>query len=176
MTNVATFGGGCFWCLDAIFHRTKGILSIKSGYSGGSSANPSYESIHNNATGHTESVQVEFDPSIISYDVLLQIFWTSHNPTTPNQDGASIGSEYRSIIFYHDEDQRLAAETSRDTFAAELWSDPIVTEIIPFDKFYDAEDYHQDFYNKQPQHPYCQIVINPKLAKFSEKFASYIRD
>ena len=175
MISLATFGGGCFWCLDTIFRRTKGITKVRSGYSGGNTNDPTYESVHDRETGHAESVQVEFDPEIISYDVLLQIFWTSHNPTTPNQDGANIGSEYRSIIFYHNEEQRQAAEHSRDTFAAELWSNPIVTEIIPYEAFYDAEDYHQDFYDKQPQHPYCQIVINPKLAKFSAKFASYIK-
>lgn len=174
MAELATFGGGCFWCLDAIFHRTKGIISIRSGYSGGKSKSPTYDSIHSDATGHAESVQVEFDPNIISYEVLLQIFWTSHNPTTPNRDGANIGSEYRSIIFYHNDLQKDEAEKSRDKYASELWSDEIVTEIIPFEKFYDAEDHHQDFYNKQPSHPYCQIVINPKLAKFSDKFSSYL--
>ena len=175
MTETATFGGGCFWCLDAIFRRTVGINKVTSGYAGGNTDNPNYEQIHTQTTGHAESVQVEYDPEVISYEVLLEIFWTSHNPTTLNQDGANHGSEYRSIIFYENEDQKVIAEKSRDEVANTIWQEPIVTEIIPVGKFYPAESYHQDFYNKQPSNPYCQIVINPKLDKFRKRFKQYVR-
>jgi peptide-methionine (S)-S-oxide reductase len=176
MNEIATFGGGCFWCLDAIFRRTKGITKVTSGYSGGDSDDPNYEKIHDDETGHAESVQVEFDTNIISYDILLEIFWTSHNPTTLNQDGANHGTEYRSIIFYHNDEQKKLAEKSLHEFAEKIWDDPIVTEIAPLTRFYTAEEYHQDFYNKEPQNPYCQIVINPKLEKFRKKFADYIKE
>ena len=174
--DTATFAAGCFWCLDAILRKTKGVVKVASGYSGGKHDNPTYDSIHSRNDGYAESVQVEFNAEKISYDVLLEIFWTSHNPTTPNRDGANIGSEYRSIIFYHSEEQKQQAEKSKNTVAPSLWDDPIVTEIIPFEKFYSAEEYHQKFYYEKPNNPYCLVVINPKLEKFKQRFADYVRD
>ncbi len=176
MSERATFGGGCFWCLDAIFRRTKGISKVTSGYAGGHTDNPNYNMLHEQETGHAESVQVEFDPDIISYETLLEIFWTSHNPTTPNQDGANHGSEYRSIIFYDNASQKATAEQSIAQVATTIWDEPIVTEILPIGKFYPAEGYHQDFYNKQPSNPYCEIVINPKLDKFRKHFTEYVQE
>lgn len=173
--NLATFAAGCFWCLDAILRMTKGILKVESGYSGGTTSNPSYMDLHQRDTGHAECVQVVFDPEVISYETLLEIFWTSHNPTTPNRDGANVGSEYRSVVFYHNETQKKAAEESKANVATELWDDPIVTEIVPFEKFYTAEEYHQNYYYQKPEAGYCQIVINPKLEKFKKRFAEYVR-
>ena len=160
---------------DSNFRSTVGINKVTSGYAGGTTNNPNYEQIHDHTTGHAESVQVEFDSDTISFEILLEIFWTSHNPTTLNQDGANYGSEYRSIIFYENEDQKRIAEKSRADVASSIWQEPIVTEIIPLGKFYPAESYHQDYYNKQPSNPYCQIVINPKLDKFRKRFKQYVR-
>lgn len=172
----ATFAAGCFWCLDTIMRRTVGVTKVESGYSGGKTENPSYDSLHYNDTGHAESVQVTFNPEEISYQTLLEIFWTSHNPTTPNQDGANFGEEYRSVIFYRDEEQKNAANDSKEKVATQLWDDPIVTEIVPFEKFWTAEEYHQDFYTKKPNNPYCLVVINPKIDKFKKRFADFVRE
>jgi peptide-methionine (S)-S-oxide reductase len=174
LMQKATLAGGCFWCLDAIYRRTKGVTLVTSGYAGGHADNPTYQQMHDQNTGHAEAVQIEFEPKIISYETILQIFWTTHNPTTLNQDGANIGTEYRSEIFYHDDIQKHTAEKVKVDFASKLWDDPIVTRISPFTNFFPAEDYHQDFYQKNPNAAYCQVIINPKLAKFSQKFASYI--
>jgi peptide-methionine (S)-S-oxide reductase len=173
-TETATFAGGCFWCLDAVFRMTKGIKTVASGYGGGHVANPTYEQMHEQDTGHAEVVQVTFDPEIISYEVLCQIFWTTHDPTTLNQDGANVGTEYRSEIFYHNDEQKNTAEKVQHEFAEKLWSAPIVTRISKFTNFYPAEDYHQDYYNKNTQAGYCQVIINPKIAKFQQKFAQYL--
>lgn len=171
--QLATFGGGCFWCLDAIFRRIRGISDVQSGYSGGTIEDPDYQTVHNSETGHAESVQIKFDPEVIDYSVLLNIFWSSHNPTTPNQDGANFGSEYRSIIFYHDDEQQKLAEKVKLEIA-KLWDEPIITEIVAYQNFYPAENYHQDYYGNNTEAPYCQVVINPKLHKIIDKFKDYI--
>lgn len=172
----ATFAAGCFWCLDAIMRQTKGVLKVESGYTGGTLENPKYNDLHTKDTGHAEAVQVTFDPEIISYETLLKIFWTSHNPTTLNRDGANVGPEYRSEIFFHNPQQQKQAEYSKDTVATTLWDDPIVTKITKFETFYSAEEYHQKYYFNQPQAGYCQIVINPKIEKFKKRFAEFVRD
>ena len=174
MSDIATFGGGCFWCLDAQYRRIKGVKKVVSGYSGGSS-NPTYEQVSTGRTGHAEVVRIQFYSNIITYETLLEIFWFIHNPTTPNRQGADIGPQYRSVIFYHGEEQKKLAQMSKREVATKLWDEPIVTEIVPFEEFYPAEDYHQDYYNKNPNAGYCQAVINPKLAKFSKKFSKYLK-
>ena len=174
MSETATLAGGCFWCLDAIFRQCKGVDSVASGFSGGHVENPSYEQSHTMDTGHAEAVQITFNPEIISYETILQIFWTTHDPTTLNRDGANVGPEYRSEIFYHDETQKNTADKVLHNFAEQLWEKPIVTKISKFKNFYPAEDYHQDYFNKNQSAGYCQVIINPKLAKFQEKFADYL--
>lgn len=174
MKEIATLAGGCFWCHDAIFRRTKGVLSSIVGYAGGQVEYPTYDQVHSQETGHAEAVQATFDTNVISYKTLLQIFWATHNPTTPNQDGANIGPEYRSEIFYHNNDQKLIAMETLEKFAQPLWDGKVVTKITEFTTFYPAENYHQDYYNKNPQAAYCQVVINPKLEKFQEKFKDWL--
>ncbi|MDZ7785609.1 MAG: peptide-methionine (S)-S-oxide reductase MsrA [Candidatus Saccharibacteria bacterium] len=173
-SQVATLAGGCFWCLDAIFRQTKGVKSVQSGFSGGHVENPSYMQTHDEDTGHAEAVQIEFNPDVISYETILRIFWTSHNPTTLNRDGANVGPEYRSEVFYHDETQRKTAENVLRDYAEKLWDDPIVTKITKYKNFYPAEEHHQDYFNKNPQAGYCQVIINPKITKFKEKFKDYL--
>lgn len=173
-SQVATLAGGCFWCLDAIFRQTKGVKSVQSGFSGGHVENPSYMQTHEEDTGHAEAVQIEFNPDVISYETILRIFWTSHNPTTLNRDGANVGPEYRSEVFYHDETQRKTAENVLRDYAEKLWDDPIVTKITKYKNFYPAEEHHQDYFNKNPQAGYCQVIINPKITKFKEKFKDYL--
>lgn len=175
MNEQATFGGGCFWCIEAMFKELKGISSVVSGYAGGQTANPTYEQMHSEDTGHAEVVQVTFDPNVITYRELLEIFFTMHDPTTPNRQGNDVGPQYRSIILYHDDEQKQTAQDVTSNFATKLWDNPIVTEIKLLDKFWSAEDYHQDYFNKNPQAGYCQIVINPKLAKFRQKFADKLK-
>lgn len=174
MQETATLAGGCFWCHDAIFRRTRGVISSTVGFSGGHVPHPTYEQIHAEDTGHAEAVQVVFDPTVISYETLLQVFWATHDPTTPNRDGANIGPEYRSEIFYHDEAQHQTALQVLENFAQNLWDKPIVTQITPFTSFYPADDYHQDYYGKNPQAAYCQVIINPKLSKFQESFSAWL--
>ncbi|MBW3568859.1 peptide-methionine (S)-S-oxide reductase MsrA [Candidatus Parcubacteria bacterium] len=171
----ATLAGGCFWCTEAVFQEVKGVQSVVSGYSGGRSDNPTYEQIHSEDTGHAECVQVTFDPAVISYEEILQVFYYTHNPTTLNQDGANYGAEYRSVIFYHDAEQKMIAEDVSKNFAAQIWDDPITTQIVPFEKFYPAEDYHQNFFKNNPSQAYCQLIINPKLEKFRKKFKSLLK-
>jgi peptide-methionine (S)-S-oxide reductase len=166
-TELATFGGGCFWCLEAIFETFKGVNSVVSGYSGGKQPNPTYEQICSGRTAHAEVVQVSYDPSIISFEQLLEIFWQAHDPTTMNRQGPDSGTQYRSIILHHDDAQKQAAEKSK-TAAGKQFSDPIVTEIVKLEKFYPAEDYHQDYYRKNPNKPYCAIYITPKLQKLQK--------
>jgi peptide-methionine (S)-S-oxide reductase len=166
--QLATFGGGCFWCLEAVFERFEGIKSVTSGYAGGKTPNPTYKQVCSGDTSHAEVVQIEFDPAKITYDQLLQIFWEAHDPTTMNRQGADEGTQYRSIIFYRSDAQKLAAEKSRWQ-AALHFKDPIVTEIVPLTRFYPAEDYHQHYFRKNPHAPYCAVVISPKLKKL-EKF------
>jgi peptide-methionine (S)-S-oxide reductase len=173
-TEVATLGGGCFWCLDAAYRQIEGVTRVVSGYAGGARANPTYEQVCAGATGHAEVVQVEFDPSVISYDDVLDVFWSIHDPTTLNRQGADVGSQYRSAIFVHDDVQRVAAERSRAAVQAH-WDNPVVTEITPLDRFWPAEEYHQDYYARHPDQGYCQVVINPKLRKLREKHAARLR-
>ena len=180
MTNhnleVATLGGGCFWCLDAVYRDVRGVERVVSGYSGGHVANPTYEQVCGKRTGHAEVVQVWYDPAVITYDDILTIFWRIHDPTTPNRQGNDVGPQYRSAIFTHDEAQRAAAEKTRDQVVAEgVWRDPIVTEIIPFDTFYEAEGYHQDYFNNNPNQPYCVYVVDPKVRKFRKSFQARLK-
>ena len=163
----ATFGMGCFWCTEAVFQRLKGVKKVTSGYSGGTMKNPSTDDVHYKDTGHAEVSQIEFDPKEISYEDLLYVFWRIHNPTTLNQQGADIGPEYRSVIFYHDEEQKKLAEKSKEE-SQKLYDGQIVTEIVQYKNFYSAESYHQDFYKKNKYSPYCQIVIDPKINKLQE--------
>jgi peptide-methionine (S)-S-oxide reductase len=171
--EVATFGGGCFWCTEAVFRELRGVEKVESGYAGGTVPNPSYEAVCSGRTGHAEVVQVTFDPHVISYRDLLEVFFATHDPTTENRQGADVGTQYRSTILYHDDAQRRTAEA----VIAELERDgafpePIVTKVEPFDRFYPAERYHQEYFARNPRQPYCQIVIAPKLAKFRQKFAT----
>jgi len=174
--ETATLGGGCFWCVEAIYLDVKGVESVVSGYAGGATANPTYEQVCSGRTGHAEVVQVNFDPEIISYEDILYIFWRTHDPTTLNRQGADVGTQYRSVIFYHDEAQKEIAERSkRETDASSLWPNPIVTEIALLPDFYKAEGYHQDFYRLNPNQPYCRMVIDPKVQKFRQTFQEKLR-
>jgi peptide-methionine (S)-S-oxide reductase len=166
-TELATFGGGCFWCMEAVFERLPGVKSVTSGFSGGHTANPSYEQVCTGDTGHAEVTQIEFDPAKISYEKLLGVFWQAHDPTTLNRQGADEGTQYRSIILYHGEAQKLAAEKSKAA-AQKNFQHPIVTEIAPFTRFYPAEGYHQEYYDNNSSAPYCQIIIAPKLKKLEK--------
>lgn len=167
-TETATFGGGCFWCMDAVYERVPGVLSVTSGFAGGHTANPTYHEVCSGETGHAEVTQIVFDPAKVSYAKLLEIFWQAHDPTTPNRQGADEGTQYRSIILYHDAKQKLIAEKSK-LAAQENFHDAIVTEIVPFTKFYPAEDYHQGYYDANPDAGYCRVVIAPKLEKLEHK-------
>ena len=165
--EFATFGGGCFWCMEAVFQRLPGIVHSVSGYSGGKTSNPTYEEICAHGSGHAEVIQVEFDPAVISYEKVLAVFFESHDPTTLNRQGADEGDQYRSVIFYHNEAQHLAA--GRAKLAAQAsHSDPIVTEVVPLKKFWRAEDYHQDYFNQHPGQGYCTFVIKPKVKKLQD--------
>ena len=170
-TETATLGGGCFWCLEAIYQTVNGVSLVVSGYAGGSEDNPSYQAVCSGTTGHAEVMQITFDPDVISYDNILYIFWRMHDPTTPNRQGADVGTQYRSIIFYHDETQQEIAEHSRkQADASDLWDNAIVTEVVPLTRFYPAEDYHQNYYRNNPRQPYCTMVIDPKVDKFKKSF------
>jgi peptide-methionine (S)-S-oxide reductase len=160
----ATFGAGCFWCVEAVFEQLEGVHSVIAGYAGGDTPNPTYSEVCKGKTGHAEVAQIVFDPSKINFEQLLDLFWKSHDPTTLNRQGADIGTQYRSVIFYHDENQRITAEKSKIE-AAKYIKDAIVTEIKPLEKFYEAENYHQDYYKNNPMAPYCMFVIQPKLDK-----------
>lgn len=169
-TNIvekATLGGGCFWCLDPIFHEMIGVEKVEVGYAGGAENNPSYESVCTGSTGHAEVVQVTFDPELVSYEGLLKVFFTVHDPTTLNRQGADVGTQYRSIVLTHDEAQRETADGLIESLEAEqIWGEPIVTEVVPYDGFYRAEEYHQGYFEKNPNQGYCQAIIAPKVAKF----------
>ena len=165
--DVATFGTGCFWCSEAVFSELSGVLSVIPGYSGGTVPNPSYEDVCTDATGHAEVAQITFDPSVISYRELLEVFFSTHDPTTLNRQGADVGTQYRSVIFYGDQEQKMQAEAIiRELTASGTFRDPIVTQVVPLGAFYPAEDYHRDYYRRNPTKPYCQAVVAPKLAKF----------
>lgn len=166
--ELATFGGGCFWCIEAVFERLEGVTSVTSGYTGGATENPTYRDVCSGLTGHAEVTQIEFDPKKISYETLLEVFWQAHDPTTLNRQGADVGTQYRSAIFYQNDAQRAAAEKSK-TDAQKLFAQPIVTEIKPLTKFYKAEGYHQDYFRNNLRAPYCQAVIRPKLEKLEKK-------
>ncbi len=175
MKEVTTLGGGCYWCLEAFFQRLKGVESVSSGFSGGHLENPTYEQVCSETTGHAEVVQITFNPEIISYREILEIFFVMHDPTTLNRQGNDVGESYRSIILYHKDEQRLTAENMIQDFAPTLYKDPVVTEIKPFEKFYPGPDYHQDYYNQNPGQGYCAIVIDPKLQKLRQKFAAKLK-
>jgi len=171
----ATFGAGCFWCVEAVFQRVEGVSNITSGYMGGQTKNPTYREICTGMTGHAEVIQMDYDETVISYGELLEILWATHNPTTLNQQGADKGTQYRSVIFYHDEEQRQIAEKSKADTATQYWNDPIVTEITEAPTYYIAEKNHQNYYNTHRTAPYCTIVINPKVAKLKAKFAHKLK-
>lgn len=167
----ATLAAGCFWCTEAIFKRLKGVKKVVSGYSGGDKENPVYDEVASGKTGHAESIQIKFDPKIISYKKLLEIFFHLHNPTTLNQQGADIGTQYRSAIFYHNLEQKIIAEKVKEKIEKEkVYEQPIVTEIVPYKSFYKAENHHQEFYEKNQESPYCKVVIDPKLQKLLREF------
>ncbi|QIN77883.1 peptide-methionine (S)-S-oxide reductase MsrA [Rubrobacter marinus] len=175
-SEVATLGGGCFWCVEAVFEETKGVLKVESGYSGGSVAHPTYRQVCSETTGHAEVVQVTFDPAVISYRDVLGVFFATHDPTTLNRQGADVGTRYRSAVFYHDEEQRRVAEEVIAEIEAEgVWDDPIVTEVVPFDEFYRAEEYHQGYFRNNARQPYCQVVIAPKVAKYRKQHLDKLR-
>lgn len=164
--ELATLAGGCFWCLEAVYVELRGVSKVVSGYTGGRVPNPSYEQVCNGTTGHAEVVQITFDPQIISFKDLLQVFFTIHDPTTLNRQGADVGTQYRSAIFYHSpEQQTVAQEMIAELNAAKLWDNPLVTEVVPLTEFYAAEGYHQDYFARNPNQPYCRAVVAPKVAK-----------
>ena len=174
--EIATLGGGCFWCLDPIYAELVGVEKVEAGYSGGEVKNPSYELICTGTTGHAEVVQVTFDPKIITYEEILKIFFTIHDPTTLNRQGADVGTQYRSVIFYHDETQKETAERVIQEIEREgIWHDPIVTQVLPLDVFYVAEDYHQDYFKNNPGQGYCRVVIAPKVAKFRKTYLEKLK-
>ena len=174
--DTATFGEGCFWCTEAVFERLKGVKSVVSGYSGGTVANPSYEEVCTGTTGHAETCQIIYDPDEISYQELLIVFFRTHDPTSLNRQGADAGTQYRSVIFYHDEKQKELAEFAKKKINEEkLYDKPVVTEITPFTKFYKAEDYHQNYYDKNPNQGYCAYVIAPKVEKFEKLFKDKLK-
>ena len=174
--EVATLAGGCFWCLEAVYEQLMGVESVVSGYTGGHIVNPSYEQVCSGRTGHAEVVQVTFDPQIVSYKDVLGVFFAIHDPTTLNRQGADVGPQYRSAIFYHDERQKATAEeTIAELEASKTWASPIVTEVTALTEFYVAEGYHQEYYRRNAAQPYCQIVISPKVAKFRKEYAANLK-
>lgn len=174
--EVATLAGGCFWCLEAVYDQLRGVEDVVSGYSGGHVRNPSYHEVCTGATGHAEVVQVTFDPKVISFRELLEVFFTIHDPTTLNRQGADVGTQYRSAIFYHGPEQKATAgQVLREIEAAKIWPAPIVTEVTPFTAFYPAEDYHQEYFARNPDQGYCMVVIAPKVAKFRKQYLSRLK-
>lgn len=169
--EVATLGGGCFWCMEAVFSELRGVEKVESGYSGGAPADPTYEQVSTGKTGHAEVVQVNFNPKVISFKEILKIFFTMHDPTTLNRQGADVGTQYRSVIFYHNDEQKATAEqVIKEITEAKIWNAPIVTQVEPFKAFYKAEDYHKDYFKEHPEQPYCKLVIAPKIAKLREHY------
>lgn len=174
-TALATLGGGCYWCLEAFYQRVNGVESVVSGYSGGHVDNPTTSRVYEGDTGHAEVVQLSFDPAVITYYEILEIFYIMHDPTTLNRQGHDVGDHYRSVIFYHDDkQQRIAADMTKD-FAAKLWKDPIVTQIVAFEKFWPADETMQDYYNRNPEAGYCKFVIDPKIQKLRQQFAEKLK-
>ncbi len=173
--SVATFAGGCFWCTEAVFSELKGVRQVLPGYSGGTVPDPSYEDVCTGATGHAETVEILFDPNEISYRDLLTVFFSTHDPTTMNRQGGDVGTQYRSAIFYHDESQRREAnEIIAELQREKIWRRPIVTQVVPFQKFYPAEEYHRAYFRRNPERGYCQLVIAPKMSKFRAKYAKLL--
>lgn len=174
--ETATFAGGCFWCTEAIFDQVKGVLDVVSGYSGGSVINPSYREVTRGTTGHAEAIQIRFDPSVISFTELLEIFFKTHDPTTLNRQGADVGTQYRSAVFYHSDEQKKTIEEIIDALNKEnIWKNPIVTEVSAFSNFYKAENYHQEYFANNPQQGYCRVVIQPKVDKFTKVFKDKLK-
>ncbi len=174
--EVATFGGGCFWCVEAIFERVSGVHQVESGYSGGHVSNPDYKMVTSGNSGHAEVVQITFNPEVISYLELLEIFFKTHDPTTLNRQGADVGTQYRSIVLFHNEAQhKLAEEIIQELDSGEIWNNPIVTVVEPFEQFYNAEAYHQEYYENNPNQGYCRLVINPKVEKFEKVFKEKLK-
>jgi peptide-methionine (S)-S-oxide reductase len=175
--DTITLGAGCFWCVEAVFQQLKGVHSVVSGYSGGHVENPSYEEICTGNTGHAEVCQVTFDPTVISLSEILEVYWKTHDPTTLNRQGADIGTQYRSVIFYHSvEQQKLAAEIKVALEKEKIWQNPVVTQLVPYENFYKAEDYHQEYYFNNTAQPYCSMVITPKLDKFKKVFSDKLKE
>ena len=175
--ELATLGGGCFWCTEAAFLELKGVEKVQSGYSGGTVPNPDYGQVCSGVTGHAEVVQIEFSPKMISFKEILQVFFTIHDPTTLNRQGADVGTQYRSVIFYHDDQQRkIAEEVIKEIEASRLWNAPIVTQVVPFKAFYKAEEYHQKYFRQNPSQPYCQVVIAPKIAKLRKYYYEKLKN
>ena len=169
-SEIATLGGGCFWCVEAVFQRIDGVISVKPGYAGGNVKNPTYKQICTGKTGHAEVAKIEFDPSKITYSQILNVFWQSHDPTTLNRQGNDVGTQYRSVIFFHNESQREIAKKSKvDADKSGYWDNEIVTEVTLLNNYYDAEDYHDNYYNNNPNQPYCLFVIKPKLDKLEKQ-------
>ncbi len=169
--EIATLGGGCFWCTEAVFDDLKGVIGVESGYSGGTVSNPSYEQVCTGKTGHAEVIQITFDSEVISYRDILKVFFTVHDPTTLNRQGNDTGTQYRSVIFYHDEKQKkIAEDVIKEIESEKIWEDPVVTELSPFKAFYEAEGYHQEYFANNPNQSYCRIVIAPKVAKFRKAY------
>ena len=174
--ELATLGGGCFWCLEAVYKDLKGVESVVSGYAGGQVDNPTYEQVCGGSTGHAEVVQIAFDPQVVTYRDLLDVFFTIHDPTTPDRQGADVGPQYRSIVLYHSPEQKAAAERAiADLSEKRVWNAPIVTEVVPLEKFYPGEDYHQDYFERNPRQRYCQIIIAPKVAKFRKQHLARLK-
>ena len=174
--QTATLAGGCFWCLEAVYDEIKGVQGVESGYAGGHMDNPTYRAVCNGDTGHAEVVQVHFDPTVVSYRDLLNVFFAIHDPTTLNRQGADTGPQYRSAIFYHDDEQKkIAEDLIKDLNAQKIWDRPIVTEVTKLDKFYMAEDYHQEYFARNPYQPYCMAVVSPKVSKFRKHFIEMLK-
>jgi len=174
--EVATLAGGCFWCIEGVFREVEGVENVVSGYTGGTIVNPTYEQVCTGKTGHAEAVQVKFNPSKLSYREILEIFFSVHDPTTLNKQGADVGTQYRSSIFYHNEQQkRVAEELTGELSRAQLWNRPIVTQIVPLGTFYPADVYHQEYFSRHPEQAYCQMVISPKISKFRKQWTKHIK-
>lgn len=174
---LATLGGGCFWCTEAVFRRLKGVISVTSGYSGGSIDNPDYKQVSAGNSGHAEVIQIKFDPQKISFPQLLEVFWAVHDPTTLNRQGNDVGTQYRSVIFYHDTEQRLEAQKSiNELKSTGRYTDKIVTEILPYKNFYTAEEYHQNFFDLNPDYPYCKLIIEPKIQKLLINYSGSLKE
>jgi peptide-methionine (S)-S-oxide reductase len=176
-TETVTFGAGCFWCVEAVFSRLKGVIEVKSGYSGGTVKTPTYKEVYAGRTGHAEVCQITYNPDVISFPEMLEVFWKTHDPTTLNRQGNDVGTQYRSVIFYHNDEQKRLAEEMKQRLNKEgIWKNPIVTEVVPFQAFYPAEEYHNDYFIKNLDQPYCTFVISPKVEKFEKTFMEYLKE